>query len=88
MRPEPRVPWVGVRNITHTSIHYCLINGRRNVCHGDRLQLVENSPMQLYKDGEQTDQADDDVGVFHGAMPLGIVMFSNGEIALYTDSNE
>ena len=44
--------------------------------------------MHLDAQGEGTDQADDQVGVPHGAMPFGIVMLRHGQIPLDADRDE
>ena len=44
--------------------------------------------MQLNEEREKADEADDRVGVLHGAMPFGVVVLGDGEVTLNADGNE
>ena len=44
--------------------------------------------MQLNEEREKTDEADDRVGVLHGAVPFGVGVLGDGEVPLHADGNE
>ena len=87
-RTEPEIVRVVRGDIADASVGESVIHGHGRVLDGNRVELVENAPVQLDAEREKTDQTDDEVGVLHRAVRPRVVMFGDGEVPLNVDGDE